>query len=86
MQQTPQVRGFSVYYRYTTPHQSPENLEIVSHSEHSTITNKSRAYKRGIKLNLTPEQIRARAHRAVVMGLSALGRAAIAKATGNPSA
>jgi len=60
----------------------PENLQLVSHGDHSRQTNSRRAYRRGYKLALTEEQRTARALRAIAMGLAALGRAAIAKAKG----
>ena len=40
-----------------------ENLQLIDHGEHSKLTNKGRTYKRGYKLNLTPEQRAARAGR-----------------------
>lgn len=40
-----------------------ENLRIVPHDEHTTITNSGRSYRRGYKLDLTPEQREARADR-----------------------
>lgn len=40
-----------------------ENLELVSHGEHSRHHNTKRVYKRGYKLQLTPEQREQRAER-----------------------
>jgi hypothetical protein len=40
-----------------------ENLQLLTHGEHSVVTNKSREYKRGYKLNLTAEQRSQRAER-----------------------
>lgn len=54
----------------------PENLSIVSHGDHSRITNLSREYKVGYSLNLTDAERYARSLRAVEMGLSEMGRAA----------
>ena len=41
----------------------PENLLLVSHSEHASITGATRRSIRGVKLNLTPEQRADRAER-----------------------
>ncbi len=54
-----------------------ENLELISHGDHSTISNKGRTYKRGYKLSLTPEQRAKRAER-----MSRMRAEAIAKARG----
>ena len=59
----------------------PENLEIISHSDHTKRTNK-RKYKRGYTLKLSDAEIKARSFRAIATGLSEMGRAAIAKAEG----
>ncbi len=40
-----------------------ENLALVQHSDHAKITNTGRAYRRGYKLDLTPEQRHERAER-----------------------
>ena len=61
---------------------SPENLQIISHGDHSRISNANRDYKKGYKMNLTPEARKARSLRAIAMRLGDLGRAAIAKAEG----
>jgi hypothetical protein len=55
----------------------PENLEVLSHGAHSIEHNRSRTYKRGYRLNLTPAQRAERAQR-----MSAMRRAAIAIAEG----
>ena len=60
----------------------PENLQVIDHGEHSKHHNSERDYRRGYSLNLTTEQREARSLRAIAQGLSALGRAAIARATG----
>ena len=62
---------------------SPENLEVIEHGEHTSHHNLSREYSRGYKLNLTQEQRDQRSLMAIKMRLSEMGRAAIAKATGN---
>jgi len=54
----------------------PENLEILSHGEHSKITNGQRRYKRGYKLSLTDEQRSKRSEVAKRIGLGKSGRAA----------
>lgn len=54
-----------------------ENLELLSHGEHSSLTGQQRTHKRGYKLRLTTEQRAARAERMRVMR-----RSAIALATG----
>lgn len=56
----------------------PENLEVLSHGQHSKEHNLTRQYKRGYKLNLTPEQ---RIQRSEAM--QRMRRAAIAEATGS---
>lgn len=60
----------------------PENLKIISHSNHSKITNSQREYKKGYKMNLTEAERNARSLMAISSGLDKLGRAAIAKARG----
>lgn len=60
----------------------PENLEIIAHGEHTKEHNSQREYKKGYKINLSPEERAARSLRAIAMGLSKIGRAAIAKAEG----
>lgn len=61
---------------------SIENLEIIEHGKHTRLTNESRDYKTGYKMNLSDEQRRRRSERAKAKGLSLLGRQAIASATG----
>ena len=60
----------------------PENLEIMTHGEHSRLSNVSRVHKRGYKLNLTKGERKMRSYRAIARGLYKLGQAAIAKAEG----
>jgi len=55
---------------------SLENLQLLTHAEHSRITNSERVYRRGYKLNLSDAERAARADR------MRKNRAAIAKATG----
>lgn len=40
-----------------------ENLEVLSHSAHATLSNRGRTFKRGHRLNLTDAERRARADR-----------------------
>jgi len=54
-----------------------ENLKVVSHSEHSRITNSERAYKRGYRLNLSSQERAERSQRIKEMRIHS-----IAKATG----
>lgn len=58
---------------------SPGNLELLSHGDHSRITSSERQYKRGYKLKLSHKERKARSLRAIAMGLSKLGHAAMAK-------
>ena len=58
----------------------PENLEIMTHGEHSRLSNLSRVHKTGYKLKLTEEERKMRSYRAIARGLNKLGQAAIAKA------
>lgn len=60
----------------------PKNLLVIDHGRHSSLTNSRRQFRKGYKLNLTPAQRRARSLRAIAIQLGAMGRAAIAKATG----
>jgi hypothetical protein len=55
----------------------PENLEVVSHGEHSRHHNIERTHKRGYRLNLSAEERASRSQR-----MSDMRRAAIAKAKG----
>lgn len=59
----------------------PSNLLLVSHGDHSRMSNLGRTYEKGYRLQLTDRQRHARSLRAVAMGLSEMGRAAIARAT-----
>ena len=58
----------------------PSNLEIIPHGDHTKLHNKSRAYKKGYKLNLTEEQRKKRSLHAIAMQLDTLGRQAKATA------
>lgn len=49
----------------------PENLEVLSHSEHSIETNKHRVYRKGYALNLSAEERQRRAARMKAVRLSA---------------
>lgn len=60
----------------------PENLEILSHGEHAKKHNGNRIYRTGYTLNLSIEERERRSMNALMIGLSQLGLAAIAKATG----
>lgn len=60
----------------------PENLELLDHGTHSTLTNKSYQHKRGYKMHLTDAERKARALRATALGLHRLGLTAIAAAEG----
>lgn len=51
-----------------------ENLEVISHSDHSRLTNLSRKHKRGYKLNLSMEERMARSVRMKLMRLSAIAK------------
>lgn len=64
----------------------PENLEVINHGSHSIISNLNRKYKKGYKLNLTPEQRKSRSLNAIAMRLADMGRTAIAHATGKEQA
>ena len=54
-----------------------ENLELITHSSHSTLSNKTRTHKRGYKLKLTDEQRKQRSERAKRQKLNELGWAAL---------
>jgi hypothetical protein len=60
----------------------PGNLEIISHSAHSRLSNANREYAKGYSLNLSQEERKARSLRAIASRLAAMGCAAIAKAEG----
>ena len=57
----------------------PENLEVIDHGKHSSDHNAQREFKRGYTLNLSAAERHARSLRAIAQGLSALGRAALAR-------
>lgn len=61
-----------------------ENLELMSYGNHSALHNLERVYKRGYKLNLTPQERARRRDLAKTSKLWVSGQAAlaIAKATG----
>lgn len=61
---------------------SPSNLVLISHGDHTRITNTEREYSRGYTLNLSVHEREARSLRAISSDLSTRGRAAIAKAKG----
>lgn len=61
------------------------NLKVVWHSEHTKITNAGRVYKRGYKLNLTPEARAERSLRARRINLGFVGRSSLSKSTLTPS-
>ncbi len=50
-----------------------ENLELLTHGNHSVISNKGRSHKRGYKLNLTPEERKNRSDRAKMRHKKARG-------------
>lgn len=60
----------------------PENLEVISHSEHTKVTNANREYDKGYAMNLSDAERDARSLRAIASGLAAKGRAAVAKVQG----
>lgn len=51
-----------------------ENLGVLSHGEHSKVTNSERSYKRGYKLKLSDKERKARAERMHSVRLSTLQR------------
>lgn len=53
-----------------------ENLEVISHSEHSRVTNANRTYRRGYRLNLSRQERAARSRRMKEMRRKATGGAA----------
>lgn len=61
---------------------SPENLEIIEHGEHTREHNSQREYKKGYKMNLSLEERESRSLRAIANELDKMGRTAIAKARG----
>ena len=54
-----------------------ENLQLIHHSGHTTLSNKNRTHRKGYKLNLTNEQRKQRSDRAKLQKLNELGRAAL---------
>jgi len=61
-----------------------ENLQVMTHSDHSSHHSAGRTYRKGYKLNLTEQARAERSKRAKLIGLGRIGRAA--KATGKESA
>ena len=59
---------------------SPENLEVINHGDHTSGHNSTRSYKKGYSLNLTDEEREARSMRAIQNRLSSIGRESIARA------
>ena len=58
----------------------PINLEIITHSQHTTNSNKKRIYKKGYRLNLTNAERKSRSLRAIAIQLYRLGQQTINKA------
>ena len=54
-----------------------ENLQLIHHSGHTTLSNKNRTHRKGYKLNLTNEQRKQRSDRAKRQKLNELGWAAL---------
>jgi hypothetical protein len=57
-----------------------ENLELISHSQHSTHSNANRIHMKGYKLNLTDEQRRKRRQHCIEARAIQKARAALEKA------
>jgi hypothetical protein len=55
---------------------APENLQVLAHGDHSRLSNSSRDFKRGYKLNLSDKERRARSLRAIAQELYKLGKTA----------
>jgi hypothetical protein len=58
---------------------SSDNLQLITHGNHSTISNSKRTYKTGYQMKLTPEARQQRSMRAIASQLSEIGRTAINK-------
>ena len=52
----------------------PENLKLIEHGGHSSLSNYSRKHKKGYKLNLTENERKARSYRAIARQLNKLGQ------------
>ena len=59
-----------------------DNLKLIEHGEHSTLSNRSRVQRKGYKMNLPEAERKARSLRAIALQLNKLGQQAIAKAEG----
>lgn len=70
-----------VHHRNGVKHDNrPENLEVISHGDHTRLHNSQRDYQKGYKLNLTEEEREARSMRAIMSELYKLGHEAKRKA------
>jgi hypothetical protein len=61
---------------------APENLELMDHGEHSRQTNFRRKYRKGYKLNLTPEQRKKWSLDAIATRIRANARALLSRIEG----
>ena len=59
-----------------------ENLEVLAHGKHTTVSNTGRTYQKGQRHNLTDAERQARSERAKQQRLGDLGRAAQGMSTG----
>ena len=59
---------------------SPKNLELLTHAEHTKVTNSKRIYRQGYKLNLSDSERKARSYRAIANELYKMGQIAQAHA------
>jgi hypothetical protein len=53
-----------------------ENLQLIKHGKHTTVTNNNKLYKKGYKLCLTKEERKKRSDRAKKLNLNKLGNIA----------
>ena len=58
---------------------TPSNLKLIEHGKHTTVSNLTRNYKHGYKLNLSEQQRKAKSLLAISRQLQKLGLAAISK-------